>query len=420
MAKRKAMLVVLMLVLVISMFPGCTGGDADTGTGDEDGPIIIGAMFPLSGALALNGQATFDGADIARELVNDRGGVNGRMVEYAIADSHDANAATQEAERLIAQEKVPAIVGTMYSSYAIAGSAVAERNEVLYWEVEGITDDYCNRGFKYAFRPTFAAYHMAEQMLNFVAKVYAPAMGKKPEELRVALAYEDGGYGTSTANNLIAMAPDYGISYVKELSYSIESAELSSLVLDLKSSEPDVFYCISHMNDSILMQKTMKELDFNPPLVMGTTGGHGTQDFVQAVGEAADGVFAAGIPNGVNPEKMRPEIKELYDEVVARYKEKRNKDVDVNVFNGFNGAYIFLTEVLPKVEEFTGDGFREAALKVDVAEGGTLNGYGVKFAGPDAPNAGQNDRAFAAVMQWQDGKLYTVYPENIGFKDPIL
>jgi len=77
-----------------------------------------------------------------------------------------------------------------------------------------------------------------------------------------------------------------------------------------------------------------------------------------------------------------------------------------------------LTEVLPKAESMEADALREAALSLDIPEGNTLLGYGVKFAGPDAPNAGHNIRALAAVMQWQDGVLQVVYPEMMATSEP--
>ena len=388
---------------------------------EASGEVIrIGTIFPLSGPQALNGQDTFDGVDIAREMVNEKGGINGNKVEYVVADAPDSNAAVQEADRLITQAKVEAIIGTQSSSLSYAASAVAERKKVFYWEVEGISDDITNRGFKYIFRPTFCAEYMAKQMMGFVNDVVATKMGKDIKDLRIALVQEDGGFGTSTANNLRKYAKEYGISFVADLTYSAKSAEVNSLVLKLKSKNPDVLLAVSYVNDAILLTKTSLELGFEPKVTIGTTAGHGTLDFINALGEKSEGIFAAGIPNAVNPDNMKPKQKELYDELVRRYKEKRGKEPSVNVFNGFNGAYILLTEVLPNAKEMKADVIKKAALEVSLNEGDTILGYGVKFAGPDELNAGQNVRSFAAVMQWQGEKLYTVYPNIIAIKEPKL
>jgi len=379
--------------------------------------IRIGTIFPLSGNLALNGQDTFAGAQIAQEIINEQGGINGKQIEFIIADAPDANAAVQEADRLITQEGVDIIIGTQSSSLSYAASAVAERKQKVYWEVEGVADSITNRGYKYLFRVTFSARQMSEQMLEFIKNVATEKLGKDEKDLRVALIYEDGEFGTSTTNNLKDLLKDYEFDFIMEAGYSAKSAELDSLVLKIKNNNPDVLLSISTINDSILLANTLKRHNFKPPIIIGTTAGHGTPDFVKGVGkEEADGILAAGIPNAINVEKMKPEIKELYDELSKKYKAKKDKEISVNVLNGFNGTWVLLKHVLPQVEEINPENIREAALNVSIEEGNTILGYGVKFAGPDASNAGHNIRAFAAVMQWQNGKLYIVYPDAIALK----
>ena len=54
------------------------------------------------------------------------------------------------------------------------------------------------------------------------------------------------------------------------------------------------------------------------------------------------------------------------------------------------------------------DALIEAAKAIDIPEGTLPTGAGVKF-----DEKGQNQRCVISVMQWQDGKLATVYPENL-------
>jgi branched-chain amino acid transport system substrate-binding protein len=53
---------------------------------------------------------------------------------------------------------------------------------------------------------------------------------------------------------------------------------------------------------------------------------------------------------------------------------------------------------------------------VDIPQGGTVFGYGVKFNPPDHPDAGQNNRAHPVLMQWQDERLWVVYPTDFSMK----
>ena len=63
---------------------------------------------------------------------------------------------------------------------------------------------------------------------------------------------------------------------------------------------------------------------------------------------------------------------------------------------------------------------RKAALAVDIPQGGTVFGYGVKFAPPDNPAAGQNLRAHPVIMQWQDQKMVVVYPAGFAVGQLLL
>jgi branched-chain amino acid transport system substrate-binding protein len=83
-----------------------------------------------------------------------------------------------------------------------------------------------------------------------------------------------------------------------------------------------------------------------------------------------------------------------------------------------------MTEVLPRaIKKYGGidaEALRKAALDVDLPEGGTMLGFGVKFEGPDAPMSGQNDRAFPVIVQYIDDKSYVVWPKSLQLRDPVL
>src|SRR5438094_4903526 len=71
-----------------------------------------------------------------------------------------------------------------------------------------------------------------------------------------------------------------------------------------------------------------------------------------------------------------------------------------------------MSEVLPRAIKKHGgidaEALRKAALEVDLPEGGTMLGFGVKFEGESGPMAGQNDRAFPVILQYVDDKPYLV------------
>jgi hypothetical protein len=69
---------------------------------------------------------------------------------------------------------------------------------------------------------------------------------------------------------------------------------------------------------------------------------------------------------------------------------------------------------------FDADALGKAALEVDLPEGGTMLGFGVKFGGEETNAAGQNDRAFPVIIQYIDDKSYVVWPKSLQTREPVL
>src|SRR3989337_2306509 len=66
--------------------------------------ILLGAVYPFTGNLAVQGNAAFNGADIAREMLNEKGGVLGKQVVFEKVDAPNPTAATNETQRFISQK----------------------------------------------------------------------------------------------------------------------------------------------------------------------------------------------------------------------------------------------------------------------------------------------------------------------------
>ena len=104
--------------------------------------IKIGVLLPLTGPFAKNGIENWEAMQIARDMINERGGINGRKIEYLQGDATNANAAISETERLITKEGVKITTGSFASPLAIAVSQAAERHGVFHWETTGAAEGF--------------------------------------------------------------------------------------------------------------------------------------------------------------------------------------------------------------------------------------------------------------------------------------
>jgi branched-chain amino acid transport system substrate-binding protein len=373
----------------------------------------IGTILPLTGPLAKNGIKNFDGVKIATDMINDAGGVLAKKVVLVSADAPDPQAAASEANRLITNEKVTAIMGTQASTLSMAATVVAEKAGVFYLENEGISAGITARGFKYTFRTTFDSDMMAYQMVDFAAEVIAPKLKKNAKTLRLAIVHEDGAFGTATGKGLTDRAKALGLNVVATEIYSAKSVDLSGMVMKLRQAKPDIVLGAQYINDSILFHRQAKELKFKA-IVIGTTAGQGNPDFVQAFGKDAEGVMAGGIPSEISVEKLQAEQKKDALEFVKRYKASHNGEYpNPTSFVGFAGAWILYKSIMPKAGGLDAEKLREAALALDVAKGKGVLNWGIKFAKPGEKNAGQNVYASAGINQWQNGELKLIYPKEI-------
>src|SRR5690554_1143168 len=110
-------------------------------TGVARADIKVGVLLPLTGPLASLGNDVNMGFELARDLINAQGGVNGEKVTFATADVPGSNEATSQANRLITRDGVKIILGSYASSISFAASQVAERNGVIYVEQGAVADD---------------------------------------------------------------------------------------------------------------------------------------------------------------------------------------------------------------------------------------------------------------------------------------
>ena len=382
--------------------------------------VRIGALFPFTGPLALLGQESFNGATIAQDMVNEKGGIRGKQVEWVKADGVDPKKAMTECERLINVEQIKIVFGTYSSSLAFAASEVAERNKVIYWEQGAIADKITQRGFKYLFRTMPIAGDFGILAAKFAQDVVAPKLGNDPKKMKVAIMFEDSLYGTTVGNSANVYAKKLGMDVVGFESYSLKSVDISPIVMRFKAKNPDVIIATSYMEDAILYWKQAKDMDLNAKAFIGTGAGHGMPDWAKTFGNAGNYIFDIDPPIGINPKIYNAKTSATLKEFQERMNKKFGHLPATHATAGFVAAQVLFEDVLARAGSVDPEAVRKAALQVDIPQGGTVYGFGVKFAPPDHPDAGQNLRAHPVLMQWQEQKMWVVYPPDFAVRSPLL
>ena len=355
--------------------------------------LRLGAIFPLSGPLALLGDESFRGVELAVEERNAGGGVLGRPLRLVRADAPDEVAAAAETRRLVAgQDRVAAIFGSVVSAVALPGSQVAEAAGVPWFELGAIGDGMMDRGFRWMFRAAPRAADFAAVAIEGVAAVIAPALGRPAESLRIAIAHEEAPGGVSVGAAQEALARQRGLTLVERVAYASRAADLNALVQRLRGLEAGVVLHTGAPGDELLLFRAFRDAGWWPRMVVGTAGGYGLTETARSLGTAFAGAMSADLtPFAVN-ERFAPGARAFADAYLRRYgaEPRSGHGLAAHV-----GAKLFL-DAMHRAGSVEKDRIRAAVLSLDLAEGTTAAGWGARF-----DERGQNRRARPLLCQWQ-------------------
>lgn len=111
------------------------GGDGGGGVGGAEGDqvLTIGLIAPITGVASLEGNALRNGFELGVEKLNENGGVFGNDVELVFMDDKgEAATSTQAAQRLIQEDGVDYLFGTIAGDTSEAAAGVAASAEVPF------------------------------------------------------------------------------------------------------------------------------------------------------------------------------------------------------------------------------------------------------------------------------------------------
>jgi branched-chain amino acid transport system substrate-binding protein len=393
--------------------------------------LKVGIIYDLTGPFAAGGSnASYLGTKYAIDMFNERGGVDGWKIKPIYTDAQSkAEVAINEYERLVNQEKVDMIMGLFSSAHCVPVAQKADAAKMFMWANVCVASAVLkDKKLNYVFRAQVHSDQFGEASCSFLNEQAKARLGKDPKDLKVAVIYEDGPYGSGVAAGNESACKGFGIQVVLKEGYAATSPDLSPMVTKLKRAKADVILHTGYNPDITLFLRQAKEQGLKWSALIGHGAGYGQFDKLSATfKEDANYIYnvdpvAAQL---LNPAALAPGMGDVTKEMVRRYKiDVKVDEVPPHVSMGFNQAWIFLTDVLPRAIKKHGgtdaEALRKAALETDIKVGGTIQGYGVKFNPPGHAMAGQNALSSPVVMQYSNQDTFIVWPAAIKTKDPIL
>jgi branched-chain amino acid transport system substrate-binding protein len=383
--------------------------------------IRIGAIYPLTGAAASTGLELKNALELAADLINTgtkglnlplttTGGLpnlKGAKIKLIFGD-HQGNPQTgaTEAERLISQEKVVALIGCYFSNVTNTASQVAERSGIPFLNPESSSATLTQRGFKWFFRTTP---HDDLFVANFFEFLKDVEKKKNVTVKRIALFNENTLFGTETTKIEEKLAAELKYPIVEKIIYPAKSTQLTSEVQRIKAANPDLIMQSSYLGDAILSVKTYKELGLSPDALLANDAGFNDSEFLKTLGKDGEYILSREVW-ALDLTSKNPLIKQVNDLYLERYKTNFNG----NSARSFTGLFT-LVEAINRAGSTKPEAIQKALSETNIPGNKLIMPWkGIKF---DA--TGQNTLGTGIIVQVQDGKYATVWPFDLASKDIV-
>lgn len=384
--------------------------------------VKIGVIYPLSGAAASTGAEMKNALELAADIINNgakgipnlpfaAGGglpnLKGAKIKLVFADSQgNPQVGATEAERLITQEKVVALVGAYFSNVTATTSQIAERYKMPYLNPESSSASLTQRGFKWFFRTTAHDDLFVTNFYDFFKELEA----KKGIKISKLGAFNENTlWGNETTKLETKLSAERGYNLVKTIVYPAKSTQLTSEVQLLKAAAPQVVMQSSYLGDAILSMKTYKELGFSPDMILANDAGFIDTEFVKSLGKDAEYIITRDVWS-LDLANKNPMIKQVNDLFNARYK----VNFTGNSSRTFTGL-MTLADAINRAGSTEPEAIRVALTKTDLPANKLIMPWkGIKF---DA--TGQNVLGSGILLQIIDGKYHTVWPFDIATREMV-
>lgn len=394
--------------------PPSQGSSAGPATPGEGAPakgapdeVIVGAILPLTGPWAFQGQISREGLELAAEEINGAGGIKalgGAKLKLIVLDSGSTpQTATSAAQRLLSQHrgKLSAVIGAWSSGLTLAATEVTERAGIP-WLTNSWSDQITQRGFKYVFRVVPNGTQVGTSTLDQLLKL-AEAQGRALK--KVAFVFDDTPASNSFAKPLKEGVRQRGIEIVLEETWAPPLADATQIVQKVKNASPDLlFTAYTSGTDGTLLMKKLKELGVKVPMLqMG--GAALTPNFKELVGDLTEGLLTT---SDIAVLKGQEKYEQMY---VQKYGHPFfPKDALTHY-----GALWVVKEALEQAGTTDAAKVRESLLKLDVTSGPASLFFGrTKF-----KESGDFASVNTVIVQWQGNKPVTVWPKEWAVSDPI-
>ncbi len=266
--------------------------------------IVIGLIAPLTGPVAAYGEQVKNGAQVAVDEINKKGGILGETVVLKLADDAGEPKQGVSAANQLVGEGVRFVVGPVTSGVAIPASDVLAENGVLMVTPTATAPDLTNRGLTNVLRTCGRDDQQAE-----VAAKYVLANLK---DKKVAIINDKGQYGKGLADAFKATLNAGGVTEVFNDALTAGDKDFSALTTRLKAESVDVVYFGGYHPEGGLLARQLADLGVKALIIGGD--GLSNSEYASIGGDSANGTVFTNASDALK----NPDSKAAADALAAQ------------------------------------------------------------------------------------------------------
>ncbi len=249
----------LFSLLAIFALSGVLGQGAAVAQSGKTQPnkIKVGILLPLTGTFAAVAETQRDGALLAIDVVNKKGGLNmpwGKVaVEAVIADDEAKQDVGVRRYRYMVAEGVYGVGGQTWAPLAYAINAIVHKEPVSYFPVCVMAKEAFQKGklspstFATAYSPWTVGYMAGQSAIK--------TLGKK----RVFFLARADSWGWDMRDGVTAAAKELGAEIVGYDEVSLGTSDYTTILQKVRAAKPDVFISAQFAADAVALLKQVHQ-----------------------------------------------------------------------------------------------------------------------------------------------------------------
>ncbi len=232
----------------------------------EANKIKVGILLPLTGTFAAVAETQKEGALLAVDVINKRGGLNmpgGKvMVEGVIADDEAKQDVGVRRYRYMVSEGVKGVGGQTWAPLAYAINAIVSKEPMPYFPVCVMAKEAFQKGklagstFATAFSPWTVGYMAGQAAVK--------TLGKK----RIFFLARADSWGWDMRDGATAAAKEYGAQIVGYDEVSLGTSDYTTVLQKVRAAKPDVFISAQFAADAVALLKQVQQMGLNKEMTI--------------------------------------------------------------------------------------------------------------------------------------------------------